>query len=393
MPDLNRNVLGDLEHFPPKREGAYKVPTDTYFGRGALKKLPEILELSGAKKVFFLFSQRLRKDPFTPPLFRSVGSDFEIFTYDEALERSDFKTVNAVTAFARKNGIDVVVAIGGGTVLDIGKCVAALAPAGGTVEEYVQSAVRNLKARGLYFIAIPTTAGTGSEVTPWATVWGNDMKKYSLSSPSYIFPGVALVDPSLTDSLPREQTAMTGVDALTQAIEAYWNVNHNPISDQYALKAIFSIVANIKKTVDEPVPLLRDAMAKASLFSGLAFSNTQTTICHSVSYPITSHWNVPHGQAVAVTLPIFFEYIASALPAGRKQALLTAVGAKSENDARKKLEELLTSIGLKIKLSELGVPQSGIPVVAEEGHHSERTRNSPRIPTRKELENMLYSIF
>lgn len=381
-----------MELFPPKKEGIYGMPTEARFGRAAFESLPGILSGEGKKKIVFITAPHFRGSARFSAVVSEVRKIAEVTVYEENIRASDFRTINAVAEFVRKENADSVVAIGGGTILDTGKCAAGIF-SGGNIEEYVREKTKKLSAKGVFFVAVPTTAGTGSEVTPWATVWGSDMKKYSLSSPEFLFPDFALIDPSLTDSLPAKETAITGADALTQAIEAYWNVNNNLVSDEYALQAIPMLFQNLPSAVNDPTPDVRDSMMKGSFLSGLAFSNTQTTLCHAVSYPLSAHWGVPHGQAVAVMLPLFFEYILPAVSAERRKNLFSAIGAESEKDARGKLEKLLLAAGLKIRLSDLGIPREGIQLIVEEGYHPDRAKNSPRIPEVAELAGMLESIF
>jgi alcohol dehydrogenase class IV len=376
---------------PPRTEGAYRMPTESHFGRGAISKLPGIFKQS--KRVLAVAAEHVKQKPEFIGAIAALSAEAEVIVYEPPIKASDFETINALIDFARAREVDAVLAVGGGAVLDTAKCAAALARAEGTIEDYVRSKGRELRAHGLFFVAVPTTAGTGSEVTPWATVWGSDLKKYSLASPEYLFPDAAVVDPSLTDSLPSYETAVTGMDALTQAMEAYWNVNHNPISDEYALEAIRLVLGHLERAATAPIPDARDHMMAASFFAGLAFSNTQTTLCHAVSYPMTTHWGVAHGQAVSITLPAFIEYIIPALPEERQKAFLAACTADSVSDAARKVRELMRRIGLKTRLSELSIPPEGIDVIVAEGFHPDRAKNSPKIPTPEELKRLLESSY
>ena len=208
-----------------------------------------------------------------------------------------------------------------------------------------------------------------------------------------MFPSVAIVDSVLTDKLPKEVTAESGIDALTQAIEAYWSVKHNPISDEYALDAIKIIMKNLKKAVNKPDKDTRDKMSFASLKSGLAFSNTQTTICHSVSYPITAHWHVSHGQAVSITLPPFIEYILPVVDKFRRDKLLGILDVSNEKEASREIRKLMYGIGLKTKLSDLGISKEGLETIIYEGYNPDRAKNAPRVPSNEELKEILLSIF
>jgi alcohol dehydrogenase class IV len=283
-----------------------------------------------------------------------------------------------------------VVAVGGGSTLDLGKSVAALSPGGGRTIDYLAGDAR-LDGPGLPFVAVPTTAGTGSEVTPWATIWDKGAgRKHSLEHPT-MFPGHAIVDPELALSLSPAVTASSGMDALTQAVEAYWSKRSQPISDLYALGAIRRIMANLESAHAEGTIEARTAMAEGSLISGLAFSNTQPTICHSLSYPMTALFGVSHGQAVSVTLPAFLLWNADAIQA-KLPPLFEAFGVASLEDAVSRIRALMTSVGLSVTLSGLGIGDDEMEAVLEQGFYADRADNNPKLITIQEARQILLSI-
>lgn len=382
-----------MQTIDPIKEGSYYLPTQVFFGRGIFRKISNLKQIKKSRKVLLVAGDHFKSSQN----FKQLKSDLEkdertTIIYDKLIAKSDFETVNALTDFCRRENPDLVIAIGGGTILDTAKCAAILVVNNGFVEEYVKDKTRKLVDKKIAFVACPTTAGTGSEVTPWATVWDTKNKdKYSLTS-EVMFPEVAIVDPSLTDSLPARETAETGIDALSQAIEAYWSVKHNPVSDRFALKAIRLALESLEKAVNNPSQKLRDRMAKAALLSGLAFSNTQTTICHSVSYPITAYFGVSHGQAVAITLPTFIEYSLPAIDKKRREALLKALSSQNENEARVKIETLMEKIGLKTRLSGLGIKEADLNLIVGKGFHPDRAKNAPKIPTPTKLKMMLFAL-
>ena len=158
------------------------------------------------------------------------------------------------------------------------------------------------------------------------------------------------------------------------------------------IKAIKIIMDNLPKAVNQPDRQSRDKMSEGSLLAGLAFSNTQTTICHSVSYPITACWGVSHGQAVAITLPSFIAYTLPALTLARRKDLLLVLGSKSAEEAGEKITALMRQIGLKTKLSELGIKHTDIEIIVQKGFHPDRADNAPRIPLPQELKELLEAI-
>lgn len=373
----------------------YYLPTEVFFGSGALDYLPNIGVIAQSKKVLFVVGASFLKESGILDLvleaFDEHSKQVELFS---GITKSDVDTVNEVVETCRETNPDVVVGIGGGAVLDSAKIASCLFRNEGKIEDYVISKKRDLTEFPLPLVAIPTTAGTGSEVSPFAVVWGSsEPRKYSFRS-DHLFPSKALVDPALTLTLPPYQTACSGMDALVQAVEAYWSKNHNPISDLFALKAIELIVANLENAVADGDKLpIREGMSKAALFSGYAFSNTKTTICHSVSYPITAHFGVSHGHAVGLTLLALFSYNIRAVRQERRFTLLEAFDVESVAGGVKYLEALMERCGLVADLAELGIEKKDIDLIVEEGFTPERAENAPVSPSPENLQKILASLF
>jgi alcohol dehydrogenase len=257
-------------------------------------------------------------------------------------------------------GVAAIVAVGGGSVLDSGKVLAALLH--GRQEGMPLAALTALAMGGtvergarLFLAAVPTTAGTGSEVTPFATVWdGEAGKKRSVSGPG-LFPDVAILDPELTLSLPRSVTMSTGLDALSQGLEAWWNRNWGPVSDAHALRAVGLALDNLEELLQDPDDLaLRSRMLQASLHAGLAISSTRTAVAHSISYPLTLHFGIPHGIACSFTLPAVLRYNGEGDGAARMGALARAMGSNSIEDLASRLSGLLDRLSVKMILREAG---------------------------------------
>ncbi|RYY98251.1 MAG: iron-containing alcohol dehydrogenase, partial [Comamonadaceae bacterium] len=205
-------------------------------------------------------------------------------------------------------------------------------------------------------IAVPTTAGTGSEVTPWATVWDQAaQKKYSLHLPQ-TWPGIALIDPELMLSLPASVTLQSGLDALSHALEAIWNVNANPVSDTFAVAAVHDIFATLPAlmgALDDVA--LRGRMALAALKAGMAFSNTRTALAHSISYEMTLRHGLPHGIACAFPLPLVLAR-AIGRDAARDAVLQQALGPLADAPAR--LAAFIEGLGVGTRFADHGVSQA-----------------------------------
>jgi phosphonate metabolism-associated iron-containing alcohol dehydrogenase len=197
------------------------------------------------------------------------------------------------------------VALGGGSVIDSAKVFAAAAGDFEKVRTYLETQKGAERLSATPIIAVPTTAGTGSEVTCWGTVWDEvNCKKYSLARPN-LYPTHAVVDPVLMAGKSRQLTISTGLDALSHSLESLWNVNSNPVSANHAVFAARKILDVLPKLARDLGNIdLRSQMAMAALFAGLAFSNTKTAVAHSLSYPITLRHGVQHGVACSFSLPM-----------------------------------------------------------------------------------------
>ena len=203
--------------------------------------------------------------------------------------------------------IDTIIAVGGGSCIDLAKGISAFysqdaVPSADAILQMVKNKSYT-SCNGLDIIAVPTTAGTGSEVTQWATVWDmRNKEKYSIDCPQ-LKPKAAYVVPEFTLSLSKELTLSTGLDALCHAVEAYWSTFTTPLVQDLAYRSVELVVSNLKDVLDHPSdPILRERMCRASLLAGLAFSQTRTTACHAISYPLTMYYGVPHGFAAALSL-------------------------------------------------------------------------------------------
>lgn len=241
---------------------------------------------------------------------------------------------------------ELVVAIGGGSVIDSAKVFAAAAHSGfAAIREGLMAADVSRLGPALPLVAVPTTAGTGSEVTPWGTVWDKESgAKYSLALPS-LFPEWAVVDPELMVSMPRSLTISTALDALSHALESTWNRNANPVSARFATAAVREILEVLPMLVEALGDLeLRRRMAQAALWSGLAFSNTKTAIAHSLSYPITLRQGVVHGIACSFTLPLIMRSLIGV--GGDCEAVLAEMFGTGTAAAADRLEAFLNDLGV-----------------------------------------------
>jgi len=215
-----------------------------------------------------------------------------------------FVSCQRALSFVETTNFDTILAIGGGSVLDTAKAVRmGIYKSCFDINKLIEkSSAKNSKTKPL-FIAIPTTHGTSSELTMWATIWNKqDKKKYSLSEEEN-YPDYAIYDNNLFKSLPVTTSIITTLDALSHSFEALWNKNSNPLSDELAIKAIKLISENISCISENTDQKARENLIEATVYAGLAFSNTKTAAAHSISYPLTALFDIPHG--IACSLPLY----------------------------------------------------------------------------------------
>jgi phosphonate metabolism-associated iron-containing alcohol dehydrogenase len=207
---------------------------------------------------------------------------------------------------------EVAVALGGGSVIDAAKGIVAVQALNGDLAPLLDHLKNGVELSDSFapipIIAVPTTSGTGSEVTRWGTIWGDENVKFSLHNPT-LYPSDAVIDPTLCTSMPADVTLSSGLDALSHAMEAIWNQNNTPLSDQFARTAIAMLRADLEQVMATPEDVeSRRRVQIAALFAGYAMGTTQTALAHSISYPFTANFDMPHGFACSFTLPEVARY-------------------------------------------------------------------------------------
>jgi phosphonate metabolism-associated iron-containing alcohol dehydrogenase len=365
------------------------MPTKIFFSSDSLGNIKKMVGDFSPRNILLITGKKSMEKSGILGKMKNFLHEFNIFHYNNVEQNPSIETIDKGVIFLKKHDCDFVIGLGGGSALDTAKSIAILANNDGSVREYLLNK-KTIENKSLPFIAIPTTSGTGSEVTPWASIWDkNEKRKYSLAN-EFMFPKIALVDPTLTLTMPKDITAITGLDALSHAIEAYWSKNSQEISDVFALEAIKLIFKNLKKVYDDPDNLkYRENMSKASLFAGLAFSNTKTTAVHSVSYPITAYFNVPHGLACAITLPEFFEFNVPSIDEDKSLRLVKACNGETIEDAALNIQKLIRELDLPTKLSDLGISKKDTSVIIKESFTQDRVTYNPRKLTEKKLKKIL----
>jgi alcohol dehydrogenase len=279
--------------------GARKI----VFGNGSFQQLPELIRELQAKRPLIVLDKQLAatgmKDQVAE-LLKKSGMDGQIF--DKIDPEPKISLADEGAKLALKAKCDLVVGIGGGSAMDVAKAIAVLAANKGKAIDYL--GLNKVPGPGLPKIMVPTTSGTGSEVTFTSVFVRPDLKKKEGMNSPFLYPELALLDPLLTVSLPPGPTASTGIDALCHAIESYTSINASPMSELISLEAIALIAENLRTAVHDGSNIAaREKMLMGSLYAGLGLANAGVTAVHSLSYPLGGKYGIPHGLANTVLLP------------------------------------------------------------------------------------------
>jgi phosphonate metabolism-associated iron-containing alcohol dehydrogenase len=354
MPGREHGATSNNKNKGPAMTARFHNPVDTRFGWGSLQELVSITE---NQKVTLVTFPEARALGLIDRLQDLLG-DRLIHVIEDVQPNPDVAQLrDTYERFWREAGdCHTVVAVGGGSAIDTAKALIVGTESGRFDELLALLATGKpfSPARSKLLIAAPTTAGTGSEVTPWATIWdAASHKKYSLHL-ECTWPTVAIVDPELMLTVPGSVTISTGLDALSHALESVWNINANPVSDTFAISAISDILECLPLlSRDLTNKELRSRMALAALKAGLAFSNTKTALAHSISYEMTLHHGLPHGIACSFTLPLVLG-LAWGHDEARDRTLQHIFGSDLHN-AQERLRAFLHSLDVKTEFADYGV--------------------------------------
>lgn len=373
---------------------SYYNPVHTIQGPGSIEKIPELLsgmELPHKRVLLLAWNPSV----FELPVFHNLIKSAANFTFQTLSFQESNPTVEQLYETYQKTAAlapDVVIAVGGGSTLDMGKSLCCLYGKEISDIESLRSMIQQ-KAYGTIhtrWIGVPTTAGTGSEVTCWATIWdpSKDAKRSVESKENYAY--AAVVDPALTAGMPAGLAVSSALDAVAHAVESYWAKATNDVSRALALNAIRIIMGAIDG-LPEGEQHARDCMSLGSMMAGLAFSNTKTTACHSISYPLTMHYHIPHGTAVSLLLAPVLRLNASQVKG--LPELLQALGVKDAGELQVRIKGLLSMVHLPATLREWNMPEDEIPMLAQMGFTKGRADNNPVEINAGVIESILKEIY
>jgi len=375
----------------------FRLGTTILFGAGTAEQLPARAAEFGARRIFVVTDQGVRKAGLLARIQEPLmEAGFRTTVWDEVEPDPGLETIHRAAASFQEDKYDLIIALGGGSPIDTAKGVRVIAGSGGHIRDY--AGVNKVpKAAGVPLIALPTTSGTGSEVTVFAVLsdWENKVK-ITVTSP-HLAPDLAIVDPLLTIGAPPGVTAASGVDALAHAIEAFVSQASQPPADALALRAVELAGTNLRTAVADGRDLeARTGMALGSLLAGMAFNNAFLGLTHSIGAALSGHAHVGHGVAIGLLLPYVMEYNAVARP----EKFRTIAAALGRGIAGLPLDEaaleavaavfaLTEDLGLPRRLRDLGVAASSLAGMARDAMGHGMLRMNPRPPAEEDVLEIL----
>lgn len=375
----------------PTQLAFVRVPMELAYGAGAVKKTGEYAKEFG-KKAFIVTDKGVEGAGLLEPVIQSLkehGVSWEVF--NEVEQDPSVETAHACHERFKASGADVIIGVGGGSSLDTAKACGVLATNGGRITDY--EGVGKVPNPAAPVIGIPTTAGTGSELTINLVITDRARQfKFAVIGKNAACR-VAIADPVMTLSMPPGLTASTGLDALTHAIESYTSVTTHPFSEALALEAVTKITGHLRQAVANGRDLEeRDQVLQGVIMASVAFSNTRLGNAHAMAHPLGARFRVPHGVANAILLPHVMWFNVPAVP-HKFARLAEAMGERIEGltmmeaaykavDAVRKLSE---DVGIPKGIREMGVTEADIDVLAEDSMKSGNIQANPRVTTKKDI--------
>ena len=359
---------------------SFKSVKTTLVQSGAVLQLNELLAERGLSRPLFVTdAQLIELGVVSPAIAALQQAADEVIVFDGIEPDPSERVVYACRDAFKAGNCDSVIAVGGGSSMDVAKVVSVLARGQQDLNEIY--GVGMVTGGRLPLFLAPTTAGTGSEVTPVAIITTGETTKAGVSSP-VLLPDVAILDASLTLGLPASISAMTGIDAMVHAIEAYTSkIKKNPISDMLALRALKLLSENIRTVLLSPGDVAaREAMLLGSMFAGQAFANAPVGAVHALAYPLGGHYHIPHGLSNSLMLPAVLTFNAEACP--ELYAELARVIPGAEQSAEGLIDwfkTLISDSGLPATLAQAKIPEADLPMLAKDAMFQQRLLiNNPR---------------
>jgi len=374
----------------------FQIQTRITFARGGIASLGNVARETGARRFILVSDPTLDRLGLLDTVQKSLANDGlggEIYLNVEPEPYLD--NADSAAAIGREIEADLVIGVGGGSVMDTAKAVSILISNQGNAEDYL--GLNRVEVPGVATIMVPTTAGTGSEVTFTAVFTNRETKaKGGINSP-FLFPDVALLDPELTLPLPPNVTAATGMDALTHAVESVTSRSATVFTEALALEAVRLISENLRHAVFHGDDIeARENMLMGSLLAGLALADAGVGAAHALAYPLGGNYRIPHGLANAILIPYVMDFN---LPAADRALALVAKSMgepveglsarRAASAAVEAVRTLCADIGIPRALSEIGIPPADIPMLVEGALKVTRPiDNNPRFVGKEEAEKI-----
>ncbi len=375
---------------------SYHIPTAIEFGWGSLAKLSTIVNGVGGTRAIVVGDPGVVKAGLVERVVGTLAAaGIPAVTFSDVESDPEVRSVDNGVQLAKAEGCDVVIGVGGGSALDVAKAIGLMLTNPGNIRDY--AGIGKVERAGAPVIAIPTTAGTGSELTIWSVLSEKEKKvKFSVGSVLNC-ARVALLDPELTLSLPPAITAATGMDALTHALESYVNKATQPISEAMSEQAMTLIARSLRVAVAQPDNAhARADMLLASTLAGMAFNSTRLGLVHAFAMPLGARFHIPHGLVNAIMLPVVMRYN---LPGNLGKFASIAeifgepVAGLSLRDAAERsvvaVESLKADVGITAKLGQFGMTEADLDGIADEALLSGNVPVNPRQPTHEDMKNLL----
>lgn len=355
------------------------------FGIGLWEKIPEESYSLGAKKVLIVTGKKHLKSTGILDKLLNIYNNYpiDVYVFDEVPPEPPYYIVDQGAEIAKTKGIDLVIGIGGGSALDVAKAIAVKVNLPGTIWDYIGDNSNKITIKGLPTILVPTTAGTASEVTRVSVLINPETKEKLSIRHDFLYATLAIIDPYLTLSLPKENTAYSGIDAFIHSLESFLSVNSNMVTEPLALTALRTIYKYLPRVYNNLERIdLREKVLYASTISGIAFTQTGLGGIHALAHPIGVYANIPHGLACAlVTIPTL-EYNLEILSREKISALGRAIGVYSLRSAKekilKKIDEFFSILNIKLGLHNYGIKWEDLPNIAQEVPKSGSYKTNPR---------------
>lgn len=367
----------------------FYVNSDIVFGRDSVKELPGILKGYGARKVMVVYDAGVKAAGIAEQVLAMVEeTNIPYVVFDGVIPNPTNEVVEEAAGLARCNGVDVFVAVGGGSSIDLAKAIDVLMTNPGSIGDY--AGIGKVRHPLFPLVAIPTTAGTSSEITNVSALTDTEKIVKYVVIDNKLVPSKVIIDPEFTRTMPASVTAATGMDAITHAVESYISNRSNPLTEYNSIKGLEILYRNITRAVMDGADMeAREQMMLGCVITGFGFSNANLGLVHAIAHTLSAHFHLAHGMANAAVLPYVMEFNADGCPekmAELARAIGLTMSGNMEDDRYLLAGELLhlvQKLGIKT-LSEQGITEQDLDMLAEEAMREPVLGFNPRQDVGKE---------